>query len=48
MAVAEVHPSVEELVAFTLGSLDDEAHASIEVHVASCTSCQERGKSSRR
>ena len=42
MAVAEVHPSVEELVAFTLGSLDDETHASIEAHVASCTSCQER------
>ena len=41
MAVAEVHPSVEELVAFTLGRLDDETNASIEVHVASCMSCQE-------
>src|SRR5260370_37962071 len=42
MAVAEVHPSAEELGAFTLGTLDDEAHASIEAHVAICTSCQER------
>jgi WD40 repeat protein len=42
MAVADVHPSVEELVAFTLGTLDEEAQAPIEVHVASCTSCQER------
>jgi serine/threonine-protein kinase len=42
MAVAEVHPSVEELTAFTLGTLSDEAQASIEDHVATCTSCQER------
>jgi serine/threonine protein kinase len=42
MAVADVHPSVEELTAFTLGTLDEEAQAPIEVHVASCTSCQER------
>jgi serine/threonine protein kinase len=42
MAVADVHPSVEELTAFTLGTLDAEAQAPIELHVASCTSCQER------
>jgi WD40 repeat protein len=42
MAVADVHPTVEELTAFTLGTLDEEAQAPIEVHVASCTWCQER------
>jgi WD40 repeat protein len=42
MAVAEVHPSIEELAAFTLGTLGDETQASIEAHVAACTSCQER------
>ncbi len=42
MAVAEAHPSVEELAAFTLGTLGGEAQASIEAHVAACTSCQER------
>jgi Protein kinase domain/Putative zinc-finger len=42
MAVAEVHPSAEELAAFTLGTLDDETQASIEAHVAACMSCQER------
>jgi hypothetical protein len=42
MAVADVHPSVEELTAFVLGTLDEQAQAPIEVHVASCTSCQER------
>ena len=42
MAVAEAHPSAEELTAFTLGTLDEEAQAPIEIHVASCTSCQER------
>jgi WD40 repeat protein len=41
MAVAEAHPSAEELAAFTLGTLDDERQASIEGHVAACTSCQE-------
>ena len=34
MAVAEAHPSVEELAAFTLGTLDDASHASVEAHVA--------------
>jgi WD40 repeat protein len=42
MAAADVHPSVEELTAFTLGTLDEEAQASVEAHVAACTSCQER------
>jgi hypothetical protein len=42
MAVAELHPSVEELTAFTLGSLGDEAYAVVEAHVAGCPSCQER------
>src|SRR5262249_58729794 len=42
MAVAAVHPSIEELAAFPLGTLDEETQASIEAHVAACTSCQER------
>jgi hypothetical protein len=42
MAVAEAHPSAEELTAFTLGTLGDEVQAAIEAHVAACTSCQER------
>jgi serine/threonine protein kinase len=42
MAVAEAHPSAEELAAFTLGTLDDETQASVEAHVTACTSCQER------
>jgi WD40 repeat protein len=42
MAVAEAHPKVEELVAFILGTLADEKHASIEAHVADCVTCQER------
>jgi serine/threonine protein kinase len=42
MPVAEAHPSELELAAFTLGTLDDEAQASIETHVAACSSCQER------
>jgi WD40 repeat protein len=41
MAVAEAHPSVEALTAFTLGTLGEEAQASIEAHVVACTSCQE-------
>jgi WD40 repeat protein len=41
MAVAEVHPGVEELVAFTLGTLEDETDESIGDHIASCPSCQE-------
>jgi tRNA A-37 threonylcarbamoyl transferase component Bud32 len=42
MAVADVHPSIEELVAFTLGTLGEETQAPIEDHVAACRSCQER------
>ena len=42
MAVADVHPSVEELTAFMRGTLDEETQESIEAHVAACTSCQER------
>jgi serine/threonine protein kinase len=42
MAVAEAHPSVEELAAFTLGTLGDQTQDSIEAHLAACTSCQER------
>jgi hypothetical protein len=42
MAVADVHPSIEELTAFTLGTLDEETQAFIDAHVAACTSCQER------
>jgi anti-sigma factor ChrR (cupin superfamily) len=42
MAVAEAHPSADELAAFTLGTLGDEAQASIEAHVAACISCQQR------
>jgi len=42
MPVAEAHPSVEDLAAFTLGTLDDETQVAIEDHVAACTSCQER------
>ncbi len=41
MLVAEVHPSAEELAAFTLGNLGDDANASVEAHVAACTACQE-------
>jgi anti-sigma factor ChrR (cupin superfamily) len=40
MAVAEAHPSVEELAAFTLGTLDEQTQASVEAHLAACTSCQ--------
>ncbi len=40
--VAEVHPRADELAAFTLGTLGDDAHASIAAHVAACASCQER------
>jgi WD40 repeat protein len=42
MAVAEDHPSVEELAAFTLGTLSGEVSATIEGHVAACTACQQR------
>jgi hypothetical protein len=42
MASAEVHPSDEELAAFTQGTLHDEVQAACEAHVAACRPCQER------
>jgi hypothetical protein len=42
MSVGEIHPTIPDLEAFTLGTLDEAAHAAIEVHVASCSFCQER------
>ncbi len=42
MQVGEVHPSGEELTAFTLGALTDAVHEQIEAHVVACASCQER------
>jgi WD40 repeat protein len=42
MSVTEAHPSPEQLAAFTLGTLGDDAHAPIEAHVATCVFCQER------
>jgi WD40 repeat protein len=42
MALAEAHPSVEELTAFALGQSDSALHASIESHLATCPFCQER------
>ena len=42
MAVAEVHPSAEELAAFTLGTLSDEADGAIEAHLAACLTCLDR------
>jgi hypothetical protein len=42
MAVAETHPSAEELAAFTLGTLAEDALAAVAAHVAACTACQER------
>ena len=42
MAVAELHPSIADLEAFTLGALDDPSFAAVEAHVAACPACQER------
>jgi hypothetical protein len=42
MSVTEAHPSPEQLAAFTLGTLGDDAHAPVEGHVATCVVCQER------
>jgi WD40 repeat protein len=41
MPLAEAHPSAEDLAAFTLGTLGDDAQAAITAHVAACTFCQE-------
>src|SRR5271167_1635980 len=42
MAVADMHPDIADLEAFTLGTLDDASLADIESHVADCPTCQER------
>jgi WD40 repeat protein/serine/threonine protein kinase len=42
MAVAELHPSIADLEAFTLGTLDDDTLAAVEAHVVDCPTCQER------
>jgi WD40 repeat protein len=42
MAVAEAHPSAEDLAAFALGTLGEGDRVSVEAHVAACPSCQER------
>jgi WD40 repeat protein len=42
MGAIDTHPSAQELAAFTLGTLADDAHLSIEAHVAVCSFCQER------
>ena len=42
MTVAENHPSIKELTAFSLGKLDDRMFAAIETHVADCSSCQKQ------
>src|SRR5437763_5874782 len=42
MAVADIHLSIADLEAFTLGKLDDASLAGVEAHVADCPTCQER------
>jgi WD40 repeat protein/serine/threonine protein kinase len=42
MAVADMHPDIADLEAFTLGTLDDASLADVESHVADCPTCQER------
>ena len=37
----QLHPDNEELAAFGLGKLDDDAHDRIEQHVAECEVCCE-------
>ena len=41
MAVANIHPGITELEAFTLGTLDEPSLAGVEAHVANCPTCQE-------
>jgi serine/threonine protein kinase/WD40 repeat protein len=43
MAVAEEHPDVAVLEAFSLGRLDDASLVAVEAHLAGCSICQERG-----
>jgi WD40 repeat protein len=45
MAVAEIHPDLTDLEAFTLGTLDSASLPAIEAHVAGCPACQERAAS---
>src|SRR5215212_147067 len=40
MPLAE-HPSPADLRAFALGTLSDEAHSSVEPHLAECSDCQQ-------
>src|SRR5262245_16926267 len=42
MADVEAHPSAEELAAFTHGTLNGVSLASVEAHMESCLSCQQR------
>src|SRR5262245_30999212 len=42
MAVADIHPDVADLEAFTFGRLDDASLAAVEAHVTACPTCQER------
>ncbi|HZY84825.1 MAG TPA: protein kinase, partial [Gemmataceae bacterium] len=42
MPAADVHPAPHDLEAFTLGTLDDASHASVESHLAGCAACQAR------
>lgn len=46
MVAADMHPSIADLAAFTLGTLDDAALAAVEAHVADCPTCQERAAES--
>ncbi len=42
MPAADVHPAPQDLEAFTLGTLDDANHASVEAHLVACAACQAR------
>ena len=39
MKAQQTHPGLDELSAFALGQLDDEASAAIESHLAGCADC---------
>jgi hypothetical protein len=39
MAVADIHPGIAALEAFTIGTLDDASLPDVEAHVAECPSC---------
>src|SRR5262245_53812134 len=40
-SAAELHPSPEDLQAFVLGTLADDAGSAVEEHLANCHGCQE-------